>query len=181
MFWQTIINQRRPVFFWLMITFAFVIALSYQPTRALLASISTFKFGEQSIPTGVAKLNEDAKNLGGRVNRGNTLWPVPLAALMATRERPIFAPTRRPPPIIVKSAPAQAQAANRPLLTLVGSIAGEKDGVAIFRDEVTKGIVRLKLGESHSGWLLQSIRPREATFQKENLTATLELPAPPAR
>src|SRR5438045_3679915 len=41
---------------------------------------------------------------------GNPLWTIPLASLTATRERPIFTPSRRPPPpvqpIAVTPAPA---------------------------------------------------------------------------
>src|SRR5262245_28391744 len=44
---------------------------------------------------------------GAREPRGNPLWAIPLELLSASRERPIFLPSRRPPaPIVARSAPA---------------------------------------------------------------------------
>ena len=121
----------------------------------------------------------------GSVGRSNPLWAIPLASLTATRERPIFSPSRRPP--VVELASVQPQAApvinqpQRPLLALVGAIAGETEGIAIFLDETTKGIVRLKTGESHSGWTLRLVTRRDATLQKDRETAIFALPNPPTK
>jgi general secretion pathway protein N len=63
-------------------------------------------------------------------------------------------------------------------LALVGAIAGEDgEGIAILIDGLTKEIIRLKTGETYSGWTLQSVRPREVTIQKEQKTAILVLPS----
>jgi len=112
--------------------------------------------------------------------RGNPLWAIPLTSLTASLERPIFSPTRRRPPVAVKLAPTQSPSALQPLLALVGAIAGENDGIAIFLDGTTKGIIRLKTGEHHAGWTLQEVKAREAILQKEQNTAILALPNPPA-
>src|SRR5215813_8008992 len=37
--------------------------------------------------------------------RGNPLWSIPVKTLAATRDRPIFSPSRRPPPAPVIAAP----------------------------------------------------------------------------
>lgn len=115
----------------------------------------------------------------GADGRINPLWSTPLAAMTATRERPIFSPTRRPPPAIVpvsfQPQPPIDQP-GRPLLALVGAIAGETDGFAIFLDETTRAIVRLKTGESHSGWTLRSVQARQATLQRGPQTITLAIP-----
>jgi len=114
------------------------------------------------------------------------LWATPLTSLTAARERPIFSPSRRPP-VVVELASVQSQPSppinqpRRPLLALVGAIAGETEGFAIFLDESTKGIVRLKTGESHSGWTLRIVKGREATLQKGRETAILAIPNPPAK
>jgi general secretion pathway protein N len=71
--------------------------------------------------------------------------------------------------------------AGQPPLALVGAIAGENDGVAIFRDGNSTGLIRLKTGESYSGWILQAVKPREAVLQNEQKKATLALPNPPAK
>jgi hypothetical protein len=44
----------------------------------------------------------------------NPLWAVPLSALAATRNRPLFTPSRRPPSPIVASAPARPAPSLRP-------------------------------------------------------------------
>lgn len=117
----------------------------------------------------------------------NPLWAIPLASLAITRERPIFTPSRRPlapaviapakvtPPKAVVVSPAAPQ---RPNLTLVGTVVGSTEGFGVFLDQTTHNIVRLKTGEGHAGWILRSVKAREATLEKERQTETLRLPAP---
>ncbi len=118
------------------------------------------------------------------IGRPNPLWAVPIASLTATRERPIFSPSRRPPAVV--AAPASSQSVgrdnepNRPLLALVGTVAAAPEGIAIFQDEKSKGIVRLRMGESHSGWTLTAVKAREATLLRGHETAVLVIPSPPA-
>jgi hypothetical protein len=61
------------------------------------------------------------------------------------------------------------------LLTLLGALAGESQGVGIFLNEADKTTLRLRTGEGHQGWVLTSIRGGEATFVKGERTATLAL------
>jgi len=122
---------------------------------------------------------------------GNPLWAVPLSMLAATRERPIFLPTRRPPAPIVAapritlaSAPPPAAPPpgepTRPPLALVGAVVGESEAIAVFVDQATKNVVRLRTGQDHDGWVLSSVKGREATLQKDTQTAVFALPAPGA-
>jgi general secretion pathway protein N len=116
---------------------------------------------------------------------GNPLWAIPLSSLTATRERPLFTPSRRPPapaiagppPVAPVAAPVASPEPDRLQLTLVGAVVGNSGGIAIFIDPTTNDVVRLKTGDRHSGWLLQSVKGREASFQKNNETVTLALPA----
>lgn len=119
---------------------------------------------------------------------GNPLWAIPLSTLSATRERPLFTPSRRPPapavagppraePVAAAPAPAPAEP-ERPQLILVGAVGAESGGIAIFVNQATNDIVRLKTGDSYSGWMLRSVKGREALFQKNNETLVLALPAP---
>jgi hypothetical protein len=117
----------------------------------------------------------------GSIGRGNPLWSISLATLTATRERPIFSASRRPPPVEVKVSPTQAPSAVQPMLALVGAIAGETEGIAIFLDGTTKDIIRLRTGETHAGWTLQEVKAREVILQNEQKTAVLMLPPPPAK
>ena len=123
-----------------------------------------------------------------RVPSGNPLWAIPLGSLAVTRDRPIFSPSRRsaapavvavPPPRIAQPVIVQPPAVpQRPNLVLVGTVVGETEGFGVFLDQTTHNIVRLKTGEGHAGWVLRSVKAREATLEKERQTETLYLPAP---
>jgi general secretion pathway protein N len=142
-----------------------------------------------SAPAGTEELPGTIRMLGPlgreREPRGNPLWGIPLRSLTATRERPLFTPTRRPPapavagpPPVEAPAPPPAAGPDRPQLTLVGAISGETEGIAIFLDQTTRDIVRLRTGESHSGWTLRSVKGREAALVKDQETVIFALPAP---
>jgi general secretion pathway protein N len=122
-----------------------------------------------------------------RALSANPLWAIPLTQLSTTRERPIFSPSRRPPPAAVaaESAIVKAPAVRKrepevPQLALVGTIASDKEGFGIFLDQSTKGALRLKLGEDYQGWKLRAIRGREVTMEKDQRAAVLALPPPGA-
>ena len=118
------------------------------------------------------------------IGRPNPLWAIPIASLSATRERPIFSPSRRPPLKAAPPAPQQSlrgNEPNRPLLALVGTVAATPEGIAIFQDEKSKDIVRLRTGESHSGWTLTAVKAREVTLSHGHETAVLVIPSPPAQ
>jgi hypothetical protein len=117
-----------------------------------------------------------------RANIGNPLWGISLSALPATTQRPLFSPSRRPPPPVVPTivvAPASAlprpAEPDHPLLTLLGTIAGERQAMAVFLDDATKNIIRLMLGQDYGGWTLRSVRGRQVEFEKEHRIARLVL------
>ena len=117
---------------------------------------------------------------------GNPLWAIPLSGLTATRERPLFLPSRRAPapsvagtPVVAAPPPPPpAPVEEQPPLTLVGAIASETEGFAVFLDQATNDVIRLKTGQDHSGWVLQSVKGREVTLQKNQRTTTMMLPTP---
>ena len=115
---------------------------------------------------------------------GNPVWAIPLSQLSMTRDRPIFSPSRRPPPpptlptVAKVVEPAKPTEPERPPLILVGTVAGEDSSVAVFVEQVTDTTVRLRVNESHQGWTLQSIRGREVTLLKDRESSVLAL-APP--
>lgn len=114
---------------------------------------------------------------------GNPLWSVPLAALTATQERPIFSASRRPPPRAVAGPQIEPVAApmakpaepERPALALIGAVVGDKDAIAVFVDRTNQGIVRLRAGDSHRGWVLSSVVQREVTLKSAERTEVLVL------
>jgi general secretion pathway protein N len=128
-----------------------------------------------------------------RVPTGNPLWGIPVRILTATRERPLFSPSRRPPapPVVAAPAPptrsfapAKPPEPDHPLLTIVGTIVSASDSIAVFVDQATNEVIRIHAGQEHGGWVLRSVHGREASFEKNERTSTLALPAPgevPAR
>lgn len=119
---------------------------------------------------------------------GNPLWGIPLRVLTATRERPLFSPSRRPPAPPVAAAPpaprpvavAKPPEPDHPLLTIVGTIVGSSDAIGVFVEQASNNIIRLHTGQDHDGWVLRSVHGREAMFEKNERHATLALPVPGA-
>jgi hypothetical protein len=111
---------------------------------------------------------------------GNPLWAIPLNSLPATRERPLFSPSRRPPAAIVAAPPAPpppAPAPTGPSLSLVGTAIGGTQSIGVFVDRVTKKVIHLRTGEGHDGWMLRAIHGREAILEKDRRETTLALQA----
>jgi general secretion pathway protein N len=114
---------------------------------------------------------------------GNPLWSVPLSVLTATQERPVFSASRRPPPRAIAgpriepvNVPAVKTAEpEHPPLVLVGAVVGESDAIAVFLDRISLAVVRLRTGETHSGWELSSVLPREVTLRKADQVEVLAL------
>lgn len=119
---------------------------------------------------------------------GNPLWAIPLSSLNATRDRPLFTPSRRAPAPAVAGPVAAAppppppppSEPDRPQLQLVGAIIGGNEGIAVFLDQTTNNVIRLRTGQDHLGWVLRSVKGREATLEKNQQSTTLELPQPGA-
>lgn len=120
------------------------------------------------------------------IRSGNPLWSIPLSALVETRNRPIFSPSRRPIPAAVTNVPAppppptqSPPPPDEPLsLTLVGTISNGTEGIAIVMEPSSRDILRLRLGEAYRGWTLSAVRGREATLEKGSAVQSLALPTP---
>jgi general secretion pathway protein N len=121
--------------------------------------------------------------------RGNPLWAIPLRALAATRDRPLFSASRRPPAAVVAAAPAPVPAApmpvvakpaeaERPPMTLIGTIVGASDRIAIIVDDATRSAKRLREGDEESGWRVRTVLARSAIVEKSDQSVTLALPKP---
>lgn len=129
------------------------------------------------------KLGEASRPIGG-----NPLWSIPLTELSNTRERPIFSPSRRGPPTVgerpyVPPPPPPRVEAKPPeplMLSLVGTIASESEGVGLFMETRTQEMVRLQIGEAHEGWVLRAVQGRTAMLEKGDRKETVTLPVPGA-
>jgi general secretion pathway protein N len=125
-----------------------------------------------------------ARDTGEAAPRGNPLWSIPLSALSATQERPIFSASRRPPPRAVVAPhvdqvaappPPSPAAPERPPLALIGAVVGEGDAIAVFLDRTNQKVIRLRQGETHAGWQLSAVRRREVTLKKADRTEVVAL------
>jgi hypothetical protein len=116
---------------------------------------------------------------------GNPQWGIPIKMLSATRDRPIFSPSRRPPPPAVVDQPIVAavptvkqREPERPQLSLLGTIVGGDDGFGIFMDQTTKTPLRIRIGAEYQGWTLRLLQPGSVTLVKGRETAVLAFPEP---
>ncbi|MDX6805921.1 hypothetical protein SCD90_07580 [Terrihabitans sp. PJ23] len=115
---------------------------------------------------------------------GNPLWAVPLDDLEAQRERPLFSPTRRPPPAqeIAAPPPAAPPAAPAPPalppLQLIGTIKVGGGGYGLFTSTISQVTITLRPGEAFGGWTLLSLLPRSAVVASEGREVVLALPEP---
>lgn len=112
----------------------------------------------------------------------NPLWALPLDALTATRERPLFSPSRRPDPsaLVVSPGPEPARVAGEArdvAFTLIGAVVGDPS-IAVLVDKATQESVRLREGAEHAGWRLLLVETRSATLERDGVQVTLTLPPP---
>ena len=121
-------------------------------------------------------------NAGSRA--GNPLWAIPLSTLAATRDRPLFSASRRPPIVavpIVAPLPQKQEALappppERPSLALVGTIISPKASVAVLQESNTEAISRLRVGEENDGWQVRGIDLRSIVVVKGGQSVKLDLP-----
>lgn len=156
------------------------------PRRADAVSASSLWDSPAAPATVVVKPPEQPPTAPERTTSANPLWAIPLATLSNTRERPIFSSSRRPPPSAVASVPVakapppppKPPRAERPQLSLVGTIASGDQSFGIFVDQTTKAALRLKVGEDYQGWRLRAVQGREVTLERDQQTTILSLPQP---
>jgi general secretion pathway protein N len=116
-----------------------------------------------------------------RVLRGNPLWGITIESLSATRDRPLFSPSRRPPAVIAPitsltvTAPTEPE---KPPLDLIGVVTGSGDGYAVFLNTTTHAVISLRTGEGHDGWVLLTANSREAVLERHDRTVVVSFPKP---
>ena len=111
---------------------------------------------------------------------------IPLSALTATQERPLFSASRRPPivagPIVAPPPQRQEDPAppppEQPSFTLVGTIVSPKASVAVLQGSTPDAISRLRVGEENDGWRVRGIDLRSIVVEKGAQSVKLDLPRP---
>ena len=123
-------------------------------------------------------------SMAERVSTGNPLWAIPLSRLTATRQRPLFAPTRLPPPVAAVAKlpptpppPPRQVEPEKPQLSLLGTVSG-REKIGLFIDSASKGVLRLRAGENHKGWILRSVSRRQVELARGADITVLDLPRP---
>jgi len=107
----------------------------------------------------------------------NPLAAQPLDRLSATRDRPLFSPTRRPtppPPPPPPEQPAVAVVAQPPNLTLVGIVVDDEGARAIIRSSATTAD-RVQIGDDIAGWKVAQIDGRKMVLALDGRFATFTL------
>ena len=95
-------------------------------------------------------------------------------SLTATRDRPLFSASRRPPPRAVVGPivePVQPVAPpptepSRPQLAMIGSIVSKGDAIAVLVDQATLQVQLLRRGDVYAGWTVDTVQRREVTLAR---------------
>jgi hypothetical protein len=114
----------------------------------------------------------------------NPLSALDLESLAATRQLPLFTPSRSAPvieppvePEIVAVEPEIYVEPEPvpPAFRLVGVVMTESDQVALLADQATGTIHRLRAGESYDGWTLNIVDGRTVAFVNDGREHTLTM------
>ncbi|MCD6663082.1 MAG: hypothetical protein LT082_06755 [Comamonas sp.] len=98
--------------------------------------------------------------------------PADTGPFIGLLERPLFSPTRRPPP--PASSKDREQGPDSGLGELSGIIEGQGAGGAIV--QIGGKARRVQLHESVEGWTLSAVKERSATFTRAGQSRVLQLP-----
>jgi hypothetical protein len=121
--------------------------------------------GSAPVKAGAPAAVASDKNEDAGAAQADTGVP-PLDDLAATRERPLFSSTRRPPevePTVQATAPI-TDATSMPF-ELVGIVTGSDVNAAIFRDTDTKEESRIAKGDKIGNWSLEEISGRAVVLR----------------
>ena len=109
--------------------------------------------------------------------RPSTLPWLKLKDLSATRERPLFAPTRRrpppPPPRVVTVAPEHPP--ETPQMVLTGIIVKPSETIVMLRNIATSQSISLRSGESVGPWRVTAQNDHSVVLSDGTKQITLEM------
>ena len=103
----------------------------------------------------------------------------PLAAhsldeFAATRDRPLFTPSRRPPPLPMAQR-VEPTPAPPPNLTLFGTLVDAEGPSAIVRDTPSGKAVRVRVGDDLDGWKIAQIDDRQLVLSLDDRSVTFTM------
>jgi hypothetical protein len=110
---------------------------------------------------------------------GNPLWALTLDRLPATRDRPLFSPSRRPPPLPesrrVETVAAIPAPGHPPSVTLLGIIRDANDAWALVRAGGSDKIMHARLGDEIAGWKVSEIESRRLVLSSDDRSVSFAL------
>ena len=112
----------------------------------------------------------------GPAGVANPLAAPSLDQLSATRERPLFTPSRRaaPPPPVASTAPIES-AASPPRIALLGVIIAVEGPRAVINDMAINKIVRVRIGDDIEGWKVRQIEERLLVLWRDGRSQSFKL------
>ena len=118
--------------------------------------------------------------LAGEGREGGAAPPSPLAAqpldrLSATRERPLFSPTRRPPappPPVVQAPEPPPPPPPPPDVALFGIVMDGDEAQAVVRAGAADKMMRVRVGDDIGGWKVAQIDGRRLILSLDDRIAT---------
>jgi hypothetical protein len=111
----------------------------------------------------------------------NPLAKQSLRSLSATLQRPLFAPSRRPPPAEaapiarVEEPAAPLPPPPQPTVVLVGTLIDAQGPQAILRSGNDNKDKRVRVGDDVSGWKIKDIDDRHLTLALDDRTFSVDL------
>jgi hypothetical protein len=101
----------------------------------------------------------------------------PIEQLSATRERPLFSPTRRPPtpPPVVQTAAPPRPPPPPPDVALFGVVMDGGEAHAIVRAGPAAKVVRVRIGDDVGGWKVSQIDERQLVLSLNGRSATFTM------
>jgi hypothetical protein len=148
---------------------------SYRPIRIIFALLwlgSTPVLGVDA--TGQAPVDPSAV-------LSNPIVAQSIDSLSATRERPLFSPTRRPParpaaappPLVRRADPAPPP--SPPGVVLLGVVIGGDTARAFVRSEPPDKTLRVAIGDDIGGWKVSQIERHELVLSLGDRSATFKI------
>lgn len=102
----------------------------------------------------------------------NPVAALSLDKLSATRERPLFSPSRHAPrPPIVASVRASVEVLPPPSIELHGTIINADDALAVIVSRADNQTMRLRLGDEIGGWKVVVIDQRKLVLSRDERVA----------
>lgn len=121
---------------------------------------------------------EVAQTIPDSPNRAldNPLASFSLDRLQATRDRPLFAPSRRPPPLpVARQVVEPVVILPPPNMVLFGIVADHTGARAVLRSGGSGKVIPARIGDEIEGWKVTQIEPRRLVLTDHDRSVSFAL------